>query len=136
MIRKEIEIMPKITLRDRFYFWLYTKVNNTFYKNKMGITAGWWQCGNLDKKAWEYLQKNHKPKKYWITEGYNCKYYKKLKNIKDIVFGVNNLKFTVDEKGRRTANLDLEVWKNKDLYTVANFTFIEQKRLFGGKDER
>ena len=124
---------PTLKLIDYVVWGFYKLINKYHYKNNMGIIAGWWQAGNLDRIAWEWLYNNHKPDKYWITVEYKVKYYRQIEKIKDLVYGTNNLEFSKNTKGNRLANFDLEIWQNNELMTVVNFTFVEKKHIKGKK---
>ena len=50
---------PMLKFIDYMVWGFYKLINKYHYKNKMGITAGWWQAGNLDRIAWEWLYNNH-----------------------------------------------------------------------------
>ncbi len=120
---------PALRLADYLVWSLYKLINRFHFKNKMGTVAGWWQAGNLDRIAWEWLVKNHRPNKYWLTSEYKVKYFRRIDKIINLVYGVNNFNFAENRKGNRVANFDLEIWQGDELMTIVNFVFVEKKSL-------
>ena len=116
-------------MREKFYQWIFKKIENINKFNENGCGAGWYECFTMDRKAYEWIKRNIPTKTYWLTGViYNIKFHNKLKKYKDIRFGVSEVRQRLSHDKRKIVRFKLSMFEERTLICSAPFLFIEAKK--------
>ena len=125
MTQIELTISIKPSRLDRIFFWLFSKLEKIFCKNKYGLVSGWWQTWKLDFWAWKTILSGFPTDKMWLTSEYSVKFLRQLcsRNIK---INVRSIICLNEIKSDRKCEVELEITTGNIVCTTAKFIFVEK----------
>lgn len=117
----------KISLKEKIVFYLFKIFEKYIRKNQYKNVSGWWQNFMYDIKAFEFVKHKFPEFKKLETKSINTIFENELKDTKDLVWGVSNIKVLKTKKNKDKVIFRISLFKEDVEISYSDFIFVNNE---------